>query len=90
MAEAKEQYVFSHAEVIEALIKKQELHEGIWMIYFELGINGANIAHPVTRDPTPAAIIPIVKVGLQKTDAVSPIAVDAAVVNPPIHRKKLR
>jgi hypothetical protein len=89
MAESKEQYLFSHVEVVEALIKKQGLHEGIWMLYFELGVAGANIAHPVTHELTPAAIIPIVKVGLQKTDAVSPIAMDAATVNP-VHKRKSR
>ncbi len=82
MAESKQQFVFSHAEVVEALIKKQNLNEGIWSLYVEFGIAAINAQHPTTGDVVPAAIVPIMKLGLQKAEAVSPIAVDAAVVNP--------
>jgi len=36
-------YVFNYKEVAEALIKKQGIHEGLWVIYMEFGIAGANI-----------------------------------------------
>lgn len=81
MAEIRQQYVFSYQEVAEALIKKQNLHEGIWAIYLEFALGAANIQGP--EGIMPAAIVPLVKVGLQKAEAVSAIAVDAAVVNPP-------
>ncbi len=80
MAEVK-QYVFTYQEVVEALIKKQDLHEGIWAVYLEFGIAGANIQSP-EGGVAPSAIVPVTKIGLQKVDAISPIAVNAAVVNP--------
>ena len=33
---------FSYKEVVEALIKKQDLHDGIWALYIEFGIGAAN------------------------------------------------
>lgn len=83
MAEAQ-QYVFSYKEIAEALIKKQEIHEGLWGIYIEFGFGAANI------NPTgggegvfvPAAIIPVQKIGIQRFDAPNSLTVDAAEINP--------
>jgi hypothetical protein len=83
MSESKQQYIFSHQEVVEALLQKQDIHEGIWALYVEFGIAAANIQNPTTNEVTPAAIVPLVKLGLQKANAISPIAVDAALVNLP-------
>ncbi len=33
------QYTFSYKEVVEALIKQQDLHEGEWAIFVEFGIH---------------------------------------------------
>jgi len=82
MAENKQLYVFSHAEVVEALIKKQNLNDGIWALYVEFGIAAINAQNPTTGDISPAAVVPIAKLGLQKAATISPIAVDAALVNP--------
>ena len=72
---------FTHKEVAEALIKQQNIHEGLWGIYIEFGIAAANIGVG-PNDINPAAIIPIVKIGLNKQDELNNITVDAAVVNP--------
>ena len=64
-----------------ALIQQQKIHEGIWGLYVEFGILAANIG-PTQEDVNPAAIVPIVKMGLQKFDQLSNIAVDASEVNP--------
>jgi hypothetical protein len=83
MAEQVEEYNFSNRELIEALIKKQGLHEGIWMLGLRFGLGGANVNHP--DDPlqsAPAAIIPVVGFSLRKKDTLNPLALDAAVVNP--------
>jgi len=81
MAEAT-QYVFTHKELVELLIRKQGLHEGIWSLAFQLALAGGNVAPPSGTGIVPAAIIPILSVGLQKTDKESEIAVDAAKINP--------
>lgn len=82
MAEAR-QIVFSYKEVAEALVKQHGIHEGLWGIYAEFGISAANINSAAGGDLTPAAIVPLVRMGLQRFDEEAPgLSVDAAVVNP--------
>ncbi len=93
------QYIFDYNEIVEALIKKQGIHEGIWALYIEFGIAAANLGAAQVGDDaskppthvTPTALIPIQKIGIVKTDQLSNISVDAAVVNPrPISKSKAR
>lgn len=72
---------FSHKEVVSALLTLQDIHEGIWGLYVEFGIGAANVG-PTPDEIQPAAIIPLLKIGLQKFDAITNISVDAAAVNP--------
>ena len=94
MAEV-ERYVFSYREIAEQLVKAQNIHEGIWALYMEFGIQAANIATQLVTgtapaeypagpptDVIPTAIIPIQKIGIVRADHLSSISVDAAVVNP--------
>jgi len=77
----------THREVTLALIKHQNLHEGIWQLYIEFGIGAANM--PVSEENQdnlrlcPTAIVPIKTIGLLKVDKESPLALDASKVNPP-------
>lgn len=75
------QIKFSHKEVVEALLKKYGIHEGIWGLYVKFGIGASNIG-PSPADILPAAIVPVMELGLQKFDQENNIAVDAATVNP--------
>ena len=34
---------FTHKEVVEALIRYNDLHEGLWGLYIEFGLAAANI-----------------------------------------------
>jgi len=73
------QVVFSHKEVVEALVRKQGLTEGIWGLYVEFGIGAANVGTSHEQpDLLPAAIVPIVKIGLQRYESENNLAVDAA------------
>jgi hypothetical protein len=82
MAEVKT-YLFDYKEVAEALVKKQGIHEGLWGIYMEFGIGAGNIpAGPSEKMLLPAAIVPVVKIGIQRFDTASSLTVDAAEVNP--------
>jgi hypothetical protein len=82
MADAK-QFVFAYKEVAEALVKQQGIHEGIWGIYMEFGIQGANIgSDPGDASMLPAAIIPVLKLGLQRFEKENNLSVDAGRVNP--------
>jgi hypothetical protein len=78
------QFLFSFKELAEMMIKKQDLHEGLWAIYVRFGITAANIGFG-GDDHLPTALVPIQEIGLQKADQPSSLTVDAAVVNP---RKK--
>lgn len=73
--------VFSHKEIVTALIKSQNIHEGIWGLYVEFGISAANVG-PNQEDIQPAAIVPILKIGIQQFKSLTNISVDAAEVNP--------
>ncbi|MHB8346696.1 MAG: hypothetical protein ACYDHM_05785 [Acidiferrobacterales bacterium] len=80
MAEAT-QFTFSYKEVAEALIKKQGLNKGFWSLYVEFGIAAGNVG-PDADNLQPAAIVPVVKMGLLKVDKPTNLTVDAAIVNP--------
>ena len=80
MAEAT-QIVFKHAEIVELLIKKQNIHEGIWGLFIKFGMSATN-AGPTETEIMPAAIIGVLEIGLQKFEKESNIAVDAARINP--------
>jgi hypothetical protein len=75
------QYVFSFKEIVEALIRKQGIHEGIWGIYVEFGLSAIN-AGPSPDQILPTALIPVQKIGIQRLPNESNIALDAAKVNP--------
>jgi hypothetical protein len=75
------QILFSHREIVEILIKKQDIHEGIWGLYVKFGLNAANIG-PTQTDVVPAAVLGVLEIGLQKFEQESNIAIDASKVNP--------
>jgi hypothetical protein len=73
--------VFSHKEVVTALLKANGIHEGLWALFVRFGLSAANIG-PTEDSVQPAAIIPVLEIGLQKAEKVNNISVDAAEVNP--------
>jgi hypothetical protein len=84
-------YVFDHKELAEILIKKQDIHEGHWLIYIEFGFAAANVTSgPDDPSLLPSAIVPVRKIGIQKVDQPNQLSVDASIVNPlPVSKKKL-
>ncbi len=72
---------FTYSQVVEALIKYQGIHEGLWGIYVEYGLAASNLG-PNQNELQPAAIVPIMKLGLQKVDNPSNLTADAEKVNP--------
>lgn len=75
------QYVFAYKEVVEALVKRQGLHQGIWALYIKFGLKATNVG-PAETELAPAAIIPVLEIGLQKAEKESNLTADAAKVNP--------
>ena len=80
MAETR-QLVFTHKEVVEALIRQQGIHDGIWGLFVRFGLQAANIGIN-DESLTPAAIVPLLEIGLQKADKENNLSIDAAKVNP--------
>ena len=82
MPEAKN-YLFNYTELAEMMVRKLDLHEGLWGVYLEFALGGANV--PMTPDSktvAPAAITIIKSIGIQRFDAPNNLTVDAAQVNP--------
>jgi len=76
------QIVFTYREIAEALVKQEDIHEGLWGVYVEFGITAANINLAPEADVTPAAIVPVQRMGLQRFPEANNLTVDAAEVNP--------
>lgn len=75
------QFNFSYQEVVEALIKKHGLHEGIWVLSLEFGLGAGNIG-PDENNLNPSAVVAVGKIGIRRTDNITNLSVDASVVNP--------
>ena len=80
MSEAT-QYLFSHKELVEVLIKAQGIQEGIWSLSVEFGFGVSNMGAD-EEHLVPTAMLGVIRVGLQRTEKLTGLSVDAAVVNP--------
>lgn len=82
-------YAFTHKELAELLIKKQDIHEGFWAIYIEFGLGAVNIAvDPNDPNMLPAAIVPVKRIGIHRHDQSNQLTVDASQVNPVVKKPK--
>jgi hypothetical protein len=72
---------FTHKEVVEALIRYNDIHEGLWTLSIEFGLAAANVG-PEPSELLPAAIIAVKKIGLQRSEETNNLTVDAAEANP--------
>lgn len=75
------QISFKHTEIVEMLIKKQGIHEGVWGLFVRFGFNATNVG-PTEGDLMPAAILGVIEIGLQKFEKESNISLDAGKINP--------
>ena len=81
------QFMFSHKEIVETLIKQKELHEGLWALSIQFGFS-ALTAGPDDDHMSPTAFLPVLSIGIQKTDKLTSLSVDAAFANPAPKAKK--
>ena len=75
-------YTFDHKIVAELLVKRQGLHEGLWGIVVEFGLGATNISPDNGATLTPAALVPVLRIGIQPFAEANSLTVDAAIVNP--------
>ena len=80
-AKGTKQIVFAHLVVATALGKIANLHDGFWQLEIVFG-NTAGISVNINGAVEPAAVVPIVRFGLLRVEALNALAVDAALVNP--------
>lgn len=79
--------MFDHKTVVEALIKHQGLHEGLWSLAIEFGLGAATAGgEPETLYPT--AMVPVFRIGLNRAEKLNNLTVDAAKANPAKPSKK--
>lgn len=83
------QVMLNHKEVVEALIKHQGLHEGLWSLAVEFGI-GAATASGEPEIFYPTAMVPVLRIGLNRAEKLNNLTVDAAKANPAKPPKKGR
>jgi len=76
MAETK-QIMFTYKELAEMMVRRAGLEEGLWGIVVRFGISAANVGQS-PEDILPAAIVPVLEIGLQRADEPSRLTVDAA------------
>ena len=88
MTEAQN-YIFDYREIVEVLIKKQGVREGLWGIYMEFDIGGANIGE-TEHTIFPTAIVPVVRIGIQRFEKPNNLTVDAAKANPKVSESPAR
>lgn len=84
MAKDKVEFFFDHQEILEDLIRKRGIHEGLWKIGFEIGLVGTNVnvLNQGNTKLTPAGVVLITRIGLQRVTEPSELTADAAEVNP--------
>lgn len=75
------QITFKYSELVELMIKKQGIHEGIWGLFVNFGLAASNIG-PNEENVTPSAIVGVVGIGLQRFEKESNLTLDAAKINP--------
>ncbi len=80
MADAT-QYLYKLKELTVLMLKDQKIHEGHWQILVNFGFGAANVG-PNEAEMAPAAMVPVMGVGVQKVPEKTPLSVDAAEVNP--------
>lgn len=73
--------MLDHREVVEALIKHKGLHEGLWSLAIEFGLGAATTSgEPEIFYPT--AMVPVLRIGLNRAEKLNNLTVDAAKANP--------
>lgn len=75
---------FTNKEIVRALLKYHNIHEGIWSLTVQFGLKaGMSKVGPSEEDMVPTVIIPLLKFAIQRHDKDTPFTVNASEVNPP-------
>ena len=84
-------HFYEHKDLVAALVKDKGIHEGLWALTVQFGLGAVNVNQPGdTQDINPAAIVPVLRLGIRSTDSMSGLTVDAAEVNPAVGQTKAK
>lgn len=75
-------YECNAQELVTAMIKHKGIHEGIWALELRFNFGAMNFQGPDGKI-RPASVSAVDTYILAQVDQASPLAVDAAIVNPP-------
>lgn len=86
MANQVKQIQYSHEDLLKLMLKDQGIHEGYWMLLIRFGFGAGNVGPSPDKleDVHPTALVSVAGIGMERTDKLGPLVVDAAVVNPKI------
>jgi hypothetical protein len=76
MAEAK-LLSYDLKQIAEILVKERGITEGNWGVYVKFGLQAGNVG-PSPTELYPAAIVPLMELGIQRFDVPNSLTVDAA------------
>lgn len=78
-------HLYPHKDLVTALVKDKGIHEGLWMLTVQFGLGAINVDVENPDDSSnvnPAAIVPVVSIGILKAETKNALTIDAAKVNP--------
>lgn len=72
--------VFSHRELVETLVKKQNIRKGLWGIYVKFGLSATNTRSRYQGDEqdVPTALVPVLEIGIREFDEPNSFTVNAS------------
>lgn len=85
--EGKQKYPLPYKEIVEYMLKKHNIHDGIWGVYASFQFAGFNAKDP-SGEVLPASIAAIKEIGILPFPEENSIAWDAAKLNPSKVRTK--
>ena len=77
MAETS-QLVFKHPELARILVEHEGITEGHWGVFLKFGLGAGNVPGPDGSTLIPAAIVPVIEVGIQKFSEPNSLTFDAS------------
>jgi hypothetical protein len=83
----------SFKELAELIVKEKGIDDGLWGLFVQFGIGAANINTTSPEGETklaPAALVPIINLGIQRYIEPNEFTVDAAEINPRKARKSTK
>jgi hypothetical protein len=75
-----ERRIFEFRELVEMMLRRENIREGKWVLAVEFGIGAGNLSQPGTNEARPAAFVPILNIGILRNDKseLDSLAVDAS------------